>query len=134
MADVSQSITLEQSPDEVWAVVGDPLGVTEWLSMIKSTRMEGDIRVAVVEGGEISERILEHSDAERYYTYEVVDGPMKLESYHSKISVSPEGDGSVVLWEADFEPPAGVPKEKMAAAIDKTYVGGLDSLRGVLER
>jgi hypothetical protein len=134
MADVSQSITVEQSPAEVWEVIGDPLAVARFLPMIESARMDGDLRVAAVQGGEITERILEHSDAERYYTYEVVDGPMRLESYHSKLSVSSEGDGAVVLWEADFEPPAGVDKGKVAAGIDKTYVGGLAELRGILER
>ena len=134
MPDVSQSITVSRSPAEVWEVIGDPLAIADVLPMIESARMDGDLRVAAVAGGEIVERILEHSDAERFYTYEVVDGPMKLESYLSKLSVAPEGDGAVVLWEADFEPPAGVPKEKVAAGIDQTYVTGLSALRGILER
>ena len=134
MADVSQSITVTRSPAEVWEVVGDPLAVAEWLPMISSARMDGDLRVAAVDGGEIVERILEHSDEERYYTYEVVDGPMRLESYLSRLSVSPEGDGALVLWEADFEPPAGADKAKVAGGIDRTYRSGLSSLRGVLER
>jgi hypothetical protein len=134
MADVSQSLTVEKSPAEVWEVIGDPLAIAEFLPMIESARMDGDLRIAAVAGGEITERILEHSDAERYYTYEVVDGPMKLESYHSKLSVEPDGDGATVLWEADFEPPAGVEKGKVAAGIDKTYQSGLGALRGILER
>ena len=133
MADVSQSITVGQSPDEVWEVIGDPLAVARFLPMIESARMDGDLRVAAVQGGEITERILEHSDAERYYTYEVVDGPMKLESYHSKLSVAPEGDGATVLWEADFEPPAGVEKAKVAKGIDATYRSGLGEMRSILE-
>lgn len=134
MADVSQSITVGQSPAAVWEVIGDPLAVAEFLPMIETARMDGDLRVATVPNGEIVERILEHSDEERYYTYEVVDGPMKLESYLSKLSVAADGDGAVVLWEADFEPPAGVPKDKVAAGIDQTYRSGLDALRGILER
>jgi hypothetical protein len=134
MADVSQSITVEQSPDEVWEVIGDPLAVAAFLPMIESARMDGDLRVAAVQGGEIIERIVEHSDAGRYYTYEVVDGPMRLESYRSKLSVSPEGDGAVILWEADFEPPEGFDKDRMAAVIDGTYRSGLGEIRGILER
>jgi hypothetical protein len=60
--------------------------------------------------------------------------PIKLEAYLSKLSVAPDGDGAVVLWEADFEPPAGVPKDKVAAGIDQTYRSGLGALRGILER
>ncbi len=134
MADVSQSITVPKGADEVWAAIGDPLAVAAFLPMIESARMDGDLRIAAVPNGEITERILEHSDAERYYTYEVVDGPMKLESYLSKLSVSPQGDGATVLWEADFEPPAGVDKAKVAAAIDQTYLNGLGEMRGILER
>jgi uncharacterized protein YndB with AHSA1/START domain len=134
MPDISRSITVARSPEEVWAVIGDPLAVAEWLPMIASARMDGDLRVAAVEGGEITERILEHSDPERYYTYQVVDGPMRLDSYLSKLSVAGDGVGAVVSWECDFEPPPGKDKDRIAAGIDKTYESGLASLRGILER
>ena len=134
MADVSQSVVVSSTPDEVWALIGDPVKVGDWLPMIAESRMEGDLRIASIAGreGEIKERIVEHSDADRHYSYEVVDGPMKLESYLSKLSVSAEGAGSRVLWEADFEPPAGLDKDEVGKAIDATYRSGLKSLRDVL--
>jgi protein-tyrosine phosphatase len=136
MADVSQSLSLDRSAEDVWEVVGDPARVGEWLPMVSGTRMEGDLRFASISGreGTMCERIVSHSDEERSYSYEVVDSPMRMRSYLSTLSVLADGEGSLVLWEVDFEPPEGKDKARFAAGIEATYRSGLRSLKEFFER
>lgn len=73
-------------------------------------------------GAELKERILEHSDEQRSYSYEIVEAPMPVRSYRSRLSVRGHGDHSHVEWEAEFEP-------ELVEAFSRTYREGLENLR-----
>jgi carbon monoxide dehydrogenase subunit G len=137
MAELEDTTTIDATADEVWAVAGDPVRLVDWLPGIGECSMDGDVRVCTVPSRNvvIRERIVEHSDDERYYDYELVEGSMPLASYRSRFSVATgEGDGAVVRWSATFEPLEGHTADELGAAIAQTYRAGLGALKERVEQ
>ena len=114
-------VTVDATPDAVWAKVGDFAGVGEFFPAIESFRLEGDDRIIGMFGMEIRERLLSRDEATRTLSYSVVEG-VPLESHTATITVEPEGSGSKVTWAYDVEP------AEMAPIFGDTYKGALAAL------
>jgi mxaD protein len=118
MAEGAVDVTVNASPDAVWAKVGDFAGVGDFFPGIESFRLEGDDRVIGMFGMEIRERLLSRDDAARTISYSVVEG-VPIESHTATISVEADGDGSKVTWAYDVEP------AEMAPIFGDTYKAAL---------
>ncbi|MGH2947785.1 MAG: SRPBCC family protein [Solirubrobacteraceae bacterium] len=134
MARVSESIMIEADADEVWELAGDPARIAEWVPSLSSATAEGDQRTCTLEqGGELVERIVERSDEGRFYEYEIVDAPLPLRSYRSRLAVEEHDGHAHVDWVAEFEPQRPQDEAQLGEAFAATYRSGLESLRGRLE-
>jgi mxaD protein len=125
MAEGAVDVTVDASPDEVWAKVGDFAGIGELFPALESFRLEGDDRIIGMFGMEIRERLLSRDDATRTISYSVIDG-VPLESHTATISVEPDGDGSKVTWAYAVEP------AEMAPIFGDTYQNALVALEAAL--
>jgi mxaD protein len=123
MADGAVAVTVNATPDAVWAKVGDFAGVGEFFPGIESFRLEGDDRIIGMFGMEIRERLVARDEAARTSTYSVVDG-VPIESHSATISVEPEGDGAKVTWAYSVTP------DEMAPIFGDTYQGALAAVEG----
>jgi mxaD protein len=123
MADGAVAVTVNATPDAVWAKVGDFAGVGEFFPGIESFRLEGDDRIIGMFGMEIRERLVARDEAARTITYSVVDG-VPIESHSATISVEPEGDGAKVTWAYSVTP------DEMAPIFGDTYQGALAAVEG----
>lgn len=131
---ISEAITVHGSPEAVWAVAGDPGAIGEWLpALAESSFSDGERVCTTGDGAEIRERIVEHSDAARSYTYEIVTSPMPLRSYRSTLSVDGHENHSHVTWEAKFEALEVGQEEELEAMFSGLYREGLASLRDRVE-
>ena len=134
MAIVHETIQIEADPERVWELAGDPARIAEWVPALASATAEGDERrCPLEEGGELVQRIIERSDADRFYEYEIVDAPLPLRSYRSRLAVHGHDDHAHVDWIAEFEPQRAGGEEQMAEAFGATYRSGLEELRRRLE-
>ena len=118
MADGAVDITVDASPDEVWAKVGNFAGVGELFPALESFRLEGDDRIIGMFGMEIRERLLSRDDATRTISYSVVDG-VPLDTHTATITVEAQGDGCKVTWAYAVEP------AEMAPIFGDTYKAAL---------
>lgn len=127
---VSETISVHASPDAVWAIVGDPGAIGDWLpALAESSFADGERVCTAGDGAEIRERILAHSDADRSYTYEIVTSPMPLRSYRSTLAVHGHDDHSHVSWEAEFEALEEDQEPELEAMFSGLYREGLLALR-----
>ena len=134
MAQVHEEITIDAPPDEVWALAGDPGRISEWLPLIAESSAEGDQRLCTTQTGDrLVERILERSDEDRRYSYEVVDSPMPLRSYRSELGVEGHDGHTHVTWVAEFEPASAEAEEELRSTFAQVYREGLESLRDAVE-
>lgn len=134
MTEVVQTIEIAAAPDGVWAVVGDPGRIGEWVPALAASSAEKNIRQCTTqEGGAIVERILEHSDEKRYYAYEITESPLPLRSYHSLIAVQGHDGHSHVTWEAHFQATSHEHEAELVRTFDTIYREGLATLRSRFE-
>lgn len=133
---ISEFITINANPDDVWKVAGDVANVSSWVPAISTSRLEGDIRHATfTDGGQARERIVEIDDEARSYVYEYLDGPLALESYTSSLVVrAAEGDSSLVTWDADLSAADGEVERVLFTAISGIYSSALSELSNQVSR
>ncbi|WP_068268799.1 SRPBCC family protein [Aldersonia kunmingensis] len=127
---VTETRIIDATPDSVWKVGGDTPNVADWIPALEKSHQLADVRYATFAngGGEATERIVDHNDAERSYTYELVSGPLPLSFYKSTFTVNGHPDGSEVVWRAEFAASSVESEAELGAAIADIYRSALIEL------
>lgn len=113
MARSYYSTILEQTADEVWRQIRD-FGHYSWAGVDSDTYIEnerpgdavGSVRKVRMRDKMLRQRLLAHSDLERFYTYEFcLPIPFPVRNYQATLHVLPLSDGnhSFVEWWATFD-------------------------------
>ena len=95
-------------PPEIWAIMGEFCAIKDWhpaVAKCEETK-EGDVTfrtLTLKDGGKIKEKLTSTEDLA--YTYEIVEGPLPVKNYKSKLwlEVDDEPNRSVILWQSDFD-------------------------------
>ena len=127
MADGKIEVKIERSPDDVWALIGDFGGLGDWMPGIDSCALEGDVRKIEMMGMEIHEQQMSRDDATRTISYSFVKSPMPLEHHLATLSVTPDGDASVLTWAYEVRP------DDVGAAFGPVYEGSAQAVKAQLE-
>ncbi len=139
MAKASASSVISGSVDEVWKVVGDFGGISNWHPAIAASAIEGGgagdaagcIRECTLDNGaKLREEQVQRSDAERSYSYNLLEAPMPVQNYLGKIQLKEaEGNQTLVEWTSEFDVAAEAEGE-MVGMMNNVYQAGLDALKG----
>ena len=150
---VTETITIDAPPEQVWQHISDFSTVEDLLPMVESTEMEsgeptepGAIRVLTLKGGgQVREELKKYQPEKMSFSYRI---PLKdhdmstlpVSNYSSTLSVSPDGDGSKVTWKGAFyrgymnnNPPPELNDEAAVEAVTGLYKAGLEHLKQVAE-
>lgn len=127
MAEGKAEVTIDRTPDEVWAVVGRFEGLDEWMPGIESCEMDGDVRKLQSQGMELHEKLMGRDEDAKTISYSLIKGPIPIEHHLATIAVEPEGEGSKLTWSYEVRPDA------MAAAFAPVYEGSVQAVKQVLE-
>jgi len=124
---VRRQVRIKRSPDEVWAVVGDPARIPEWFPGIVSATVDGSTRVVTTGAGlPMPEEIVTNDRVQRRFQYRIT-APMFRE-HLSTLDVLDLGDGtSLVVYAADADP------STMALVIAGAAGNALEHLRTMME-
>jgi uncharacterized protein YndB with AHSA1/START domain len=136
MPTVRNTVTINATPDAVWAVLSDMPATRNWLPGVVAARMDGDLRVCTMaDGQEVHERISAVSDDERSFRFDHVRVPLPVRESGGTFTVV---GGAVarttdVVLETTFEPldPSGV--DQLTAGVQGAFQQSLDSLRTFVE-
>ena len=141
---VFRSMVLDAPVDRVWAAVRAFDGVVNWNPGVAAARLEtggptevGAVRhLDIVDGTVFRETLLAHSDLERFYTYDILEGPLPVTGYISSHRFIPITDSNQTLgiWESTFDCTAVDAGDMDRIVGDEIYIGGMrglnESLRG----
>jgi hypothetical protein len=127
MADGKTEVKIAKSPDEVWDLIGDFGGLANWMPGVDACELDGDIRVLQTMGIEIHEQLMEHDDDLRRIAYSVVKSPMPMEHHLATISVTEDGDGSLLTWAWEVRP------DDLAPVFGPVYEGSAQAVKAQLE-
>ena len=129
MPSLHNEIRIDADAADVWAVVGDLAATPEWIPGIVEAHVDGESRVCrTADGHEIRERIFDYSADKRTWSYEQSVVPLPISGSRGTLRVVPNGDGTRVEWDAEFDAP-----DDVAAMVDGYYKQTLESLRRRVE-
>jgi hypothetical protein len=134
---VTEEVELAASPAQTWAVIQDFRHWQTWHPAFAATEItqgtgnaKGTVRVlATRDGAKFTEELLSHDDAAHSYQYRILESPLPISDYVSKIEVKNSKSGSRVVWSSTFNVNPGASDEEMKKTIAGVYRAGLDSLK-----
>ncbi|MBV8453478.1 MAG: SRPBCC family protein, partial [Deltaproteobacteria bacterium] len=114
MTTVYYSTVIDHPAEQVWSVIRDFNSYPVWVEGIRESHIEegkagdavGAIRNFVnYDGAHIRQRLLAHSDLERFYTFESCEPFGAITYYQGTGRVTPivDGDRAFVEWSTVFE-------------------------------
>lgn len=130
MAEVSASVEIERSPDEVWKVLSDVGGLAGWMPGLDGSSASDDGRRRTVETsgmGTLVEEILRNDDEARTLEYTIAEAPFELEHYLARWTVEPAGEGARATWHVEVRP------DSMAEALQPVVESSVAALKTHLE-
>lgn len=135
---VFRSMILNAPIDRVWAAVRDFDGVARWNPGVTASRLEtgaatatGAIRALdIADGTVFRETLLAHSDADHFYTYDILECPLPVRGYvstHRFIPVT-HTQQTLGIWESRFDCVAQDADEMERIIGDAIYIGAMTGL------
>lgn len=136
------SVVLDLPVDQVWQTVRDFDSYPLWVDGVTESHIEdglsgtavGAVRDFAMGGGRTRQRLLAHSDAERYFTYEsctplvIEEGTLHRYEGTLRLRRIADGERTFAEWSAEYDcPPADV--EYWADWWSRSLPEWLDSLR-----
>ncbi|MET8488434.1 SRPBCC family protein [Streptomyces tendae] len=137
MASTSVSRVVPASPAEVWSLIGGFDTLPDWLPYIlESTALEGGRvrRLTNPDGDVIAERLVDFNEAERHYSYAILEAPFPVNGYVSTLrvhAVPGRDDVAEVQWSGRFNAD-GATEDEVVDLFTGIYVDGLDALHKTL--
>ena len=142
-----ERITVNAPPSAVWAKLKNFDALKDWHPAVAESPADkgnsvGSVRQLKLKGGgDQTETLESHDDAKMKYSYRAKDGgALPVSNYTSTISVSGEGNQSVVEWRGAFyrayqnnDPPPDQNDDAAVKAITGVYKGGLENLKKLVE-
>ncbi len=122
MGSAEVEIHIDRPVEDVWKVVGDFGGISEWSPGIESCEVHGDERTIKAMGMEIVERLLARDGQKHLISYGIVGGQVPVDHHKATITVYPDGKGSRVTYAVEVEPDTLVP------VMEQSYKGALAAL------
>lgn len=133
MSNVSVSQHYSANPENLWALVGAPNQISAWHPAIAASETEGSTRrCTLADGAAIVEEITTHSDADKSYSYRILESPLPIRDYLSTLKVEADGSGAKLTWECQFET-VGAPADEVETMIRGLYQAGLEALEAQLK-
>lgn len=137
---VTEEVELKAPPARTWAVINDFQRWQAWHPAFASTQItkgagntKGTVRVlATGDGAKFTEELLSYDSAAHSYQYRIIESPLPISGYVSKIEVKESQSGSRIIWSSNFTVNPGASDEAMKKTIAGVYRAGLDNLKASL--
>ena len=130
--EIVQTRLITATPAAVWAVIGAPCDVPRWNERVRlcTASHEGGLTTRTLHlrgGGTLAEVELDRDEEAMTYSYALERGPWPIKQLRATLTVSPQGEGSLVTWRATFRL-RGACDEGAVADIEDLFRVGLAGL------
>ena len=132
MTQAYASIEIPVAAGEVWKLIGGFGSLPDWLPYIPNSELSEGGRIRRLlnpDGAAIVERLVAFDEADRRYSYAILEAPFPVVDYLSTLRVSENGspDSSKVEWFGSFTP-HGATDEEVRRLFQGIYEDGLSQL------
>ena len=140
MIKVEKSTVIDAPVDRVWSVLRDFNGHEHWHPAVKESRIEERLpadavgavrRFRLGDGSTLRERLLTLSDAERTFSYCLLDTPIPLLNYVAHVSLHrvTVGERTFWRWTSEFDAPRGQERKLRTLVGEEIYERGFAAIR-----
>ncbi len=144
MPKVVRSTIIDAPVEAVWAVLRDFNGHDRWHPIVAESHVEGERasdEIGAVRnfrlrnGAQLREQLLELDDRGLSFTYCILDSPIPLIGYVSKVTLKRVTDGNRTFWDwrSQFATPPGLERELARMVGEEVYDGGIEAVRALVE-
>jgi mxaD protein len=138
---VDETITINASPEKVWALAGDYPGISKWDSEVKASEGSNKKRIMTFNNGEkLEEEVDEYDPSKMTYSYRMLNPNLQAlpaSSYSATLVVtSDDHGGSKIEWygrvyrgDTGNEPPESLSDEAARTALSKLFKAGLEGIK-----
>ena len=134
MTKLHNTLSINASPDKVWAILGDLARAPEYVPGIMTAKVEGMQRLCTdAYGNEIHEEMSDYSKEQRTYAFKHLQVPLPVKWSQGKFTVEPEGGASLVVMEWEFEPLDPAQAAELTPMLDGAAKLTLENLRQRVE-
>lgn len=144
---VTETVTIDAPAATVWARIRDFGALKDWHPAVADSPANqgnavGSVRLVKLKGGgELTETLEGHDEAQMKYSYRLKDGsPLPVSNYTSTVRVTDAGGKAQVEWRGAFyrgypnnDPPPDQNDEAAVRAITGVYQSGLANLKRLVE-
>ncbi len=141
---VTESITLDASPAQVWQIIGQ-FNDLSWHPVVANTTIthgqpqtQGAIRqIETKDGAKLDEELLSLDTRQHRMRYRILNSPLPVANYVSTLSVHAAGKGSRVVWASRFQrkdehPAPGGDDASAKKTVSGIYSAGFTALQSKL--
>jgi len=132
---VHYRVELNGAAAEVWRLVGPFDSLPRWHPLVSECPLEreqdsGAIlrRIRLHDGTVIVNRLTGHSDSDRSYGYELVEGPLPVAFYRSTLRILERKGGCTLDWSSEFDP-GDAPEDEVRRRVESLIGPGVDALK-----
>lgn len=140
---VIRSAVIEAPIERVWALLRDFNSHGSWHPAVARSLMENDMdgdvvggvrRFSLIDGAEIREQLLYHSDAVHTFTYSILDSPLPLFDYVATLRLRPITDANHTFldWRSQFRTSKERAAELENLVGKQIYEAGIAGLRKLM--
>lgn len=108
MATARAHSRFQEDPDTIWALLSDPMSITQWGQGVAAATWDADsdTRAVTLENGmSVREHVVTIDDSLRRFQYEVVpDDVNGIHEHLATVDVLDDPAGSLVIWSVDVAP------------------------------
>lgn len=133
MARITMSTTLKVPADSLWNLVGNFNGMPDWHPAFARSELEEGgkrRRLTLADGGEVYEQLESRDDEQRTYAYTIIESPLDVNNYVSRLAVLEGKDGdSTLIWACEFKSEGS--EAAMMLLMQDIYDAGFDNLKKI---
>lgn len=140
MPHVFASTVIPAPVDQIWGFVRDFARIDVWHPDVTKVSIDGtdpgpqvgqERTITLRDGSVMRERLLALDDAQRSYTYSLIESPLPISAHSSTVALSPvtTDDATFVSWSADFVVEGSVPPGLTDGVRDQVMIVGFDGMR-----
>lgn len=134
MPTIHNAIKIKASPEQVWAVLGDPARAPEYSPWLVTARMEGTRRICTdASGNQIEEEISDVSKEKRTYRFRHLKVPLPVKNSHGRFAVESHNQHALVTMDWEFEALDSNKEGELIQMLDGASKQTLEELRKRVE-
>lgn len=134
MTILHNTIKINSSLEKVWEVLGNLTACNRWIPGVTEAKIDGMLRTcSTADGNIIKEKISNYSEKEHTYNYEHLQSPMPVKNSKGVFKIEHNEEGTLVIWDAEFEVLDQSKKEEISKMIDGYYKQTLETLKKLFE-